>query len=175
GPGDRLSSAPMLVCERQCRGLALQLTSQSLRCLFRRGRALAARLAALHIGNPRRETLLGCAKDLLFAVDAHRYDGLANGDNVVTHHYAPLPSIENPWASKEGAASDDRRNSRNLRASGLAEAVRATGYKILGWLSSGKVPTTLTAGSDLASVPYTMPTGASPAATKVSAARTFSA
>jgi hypothetical protein len=32
-------------------------------------RALAARLGALYIGNARRETLLGCAKDLLFAVE----------------------------------------------------------------------------------------------------------
>ena len=68
GLGDTLSSTPTLACEQQCRGLALQLANRSLRCLLRRWRALAARLAALHIGNPRRETLLGCAKDLLFAV-----------------------------------------------------------------------------------------------------------
>ena len=41
--------------------------------------------------------------------------------------YPTLPWIEKPCASKAGAASDDRRNSRNLRASGLAEAVSATG------------------------------------------------
>src|SRR5262249_3795600 len=41
--------------------------------LFRRWRALAARLAAVYIGKPARETLLRCAKDLLFAVDARRH------------------------------------------------------------------------------------------------------
>ena len=41
GLGDTLSSAPTLACEQQCRGLALQLTNRSLRCLFKRSRASA--------------------------------------------------------------------------------------------------------------------------------------
>src|SRR5215467_4981763 len=73
GLGDKLSSTPMPACEQQYRGLALQLTNRSLRYLFRRWRALAARLAAVYIGKPARETLLGCAKALLFAVDTRRH------------------------------------------------------------------------------------------------------
>src|SRR5215467_2906383 len=36
GLGDRLSSAPTLACEQQCRGLALQLTNRSWESGFRR-------------------------------------------------------------------------------------------------------------------------------------------
>ena len=48
GLSDTLSSAPMLACEQQCRGLALQLATQSWESVLRRG--------ALYIGNARRET-----------------------------------------------------------------------------------------------------------------------
>jgi len=90
GLGDTLSSAPTLACEQQCRGLALQLANRSLRCLLRRWRVLAPRLAALHIGNPRRKTLLGRAKDLLFGV-LHR-SGRHRGTQLLVWHVRVKPS-----------------------------------------------------------------------------------
>ena len=52
------------------------------------------------------------------------------------------------------------------------DAVAAAGYTMGACVPSGNTPTTRTRGSARASVVYTMPSGASPRATKLSAART---
>src|SRR5262245_11378921 len=82
GLGDTLSSAPMLVCEQQCRGLALQLTSQSWESGLRRGALEAARLGAPYIRNLRSEICSDVPKICYLPSDLVHRSVVTDGDPV---------------------------------------------------------------------------------------------
>src|SRR5262245_55648139 len=77
-------------------------------------------------------TFTCCSGRALVNLDHTTDELVSRADFLHCLHHSTWLWIEKPCASKDGAASGETRNSRNLRASGLAETVNATGYKILG-------------------------------------------